>query len=118
RCEGEEPGHAMRLSVQDTEMGTPRAISPEGITIWGKPISPDGKFFAAINPEQKISIYPVEGGEPRQLSGIEAGDLPIRWSADGRSIYLYRFSDLPAKVYRLDLSTGRKEIWKELQTSD
>ena len=33
-------------------------------------------------------------------------------------IYFYKPGDLPAKVYRLDLSTGHKTLWKELMPSD
>ena len=44
--------------------------------------------------------------------------MPIRWTTDGRALYLFRLEDVPAKVYRLDLSTGRKELWKELVPAD
>ena len=38
------------------------------------------------------------------------------WSA--KAIYVYKPEDLPAKVYRLDLSTGHKILWKDLMPSD
>jgi eukaryotic-like serine/threonine-protein kinase len=116
---GNEPGRATRLYIQDMAGGTPQAITPEGVTFpRGNPISPDGKFVIGIDPEQKVWIYPVDGGEPRPVPGLVAGDVPIRWSADGRSLYVGRFGELPARVYRLDLSTGRKELWKEITPSD
>ena len=37
---------------------------------------------------------------------------------DAKAIYVYKPGDLPAKVYRLDLSTGHKTLWKELMPSD
>jgi hypothetical protein len=36
-----------------------------------------------------------------------------QWSADGRWLYVRRFEGLPTKVYRVDLQTGRRELWKE-----
>ena len=33
-------------------------------------------------------------------------------------LYVYRPGELPAKVYRLNLATGRKQLWKELMPPD
>jgi Tol biopolymer transport system component len=106
----------MRCYVQDIDGGTPRAITPEGVT--GTVVSPDGKFIVAGGENQKKSFYPVEGGEPHNITGLDEGDRMIRWSADGRSLYVYRYGEVPAKIYRLDLSTGRKELFKEVVPSD
>jgi len=124
---GDEPGHGPRCYVQNIDGGQARPITPEGITaagltsppaIAGGLITPDGNYVIAGKNPDEISLYPVAGGEAKPIRGIEAGDVPIRWSADGRSLYVFRNGDLPAKVYRLDLSTGRKEFWKELMPSD
>ncbi len=117
--QGNEPGHASQLYIRDLAGGTPRPITPEGLAIvTGNPISPDGKFVAGVDPDRKVWIYPVQGGEPRQVPGLTAGDLPLRWHADGRSLFVGRLGEMPAKVYRLDLATGRKELWKELMPAD
>jgi hypothetical protein len=43
----------------------------------------------------------------------------IRWNGDGRFLFLRKLEQ-PAllKIYRLDVATGRKELWKELKTPD
>ena len=116
--QGHEPNHATRLYVQDLAGGTPRAITPEGVGFsTGNPISLDGHFVAGIDPDQKLWIYPVEGGTPRLVPGIAAGDVPFRWS-DERSLFVGRLGELPVRVYRLDLSTGRKQLWKEIKPDD
>ena len=84
----------------------------------GNSISPDGKFVAAKAPDPKVLLYPIDGGEPRPLAGLAPEDLPIRWSADGRALYVYPRGELPAKVYRFDLATQRKELWKQIMPSD
>jgi hypothetical protein len=33
-------------------------------------------------------------------------------------LYVFRRGDLPLKVYRLDVATGRKDLWKTLMPSD
>jgi Tol biopolymer transport system component len=113
---GREPGRAMRCYVQDIDGGQPRAITPEGVT--GTAVSPDGKFIVAGAEGQKKALYPVEGGGPQNISGLDDRDRIIRWSADGRSLFVYRYGEVPTKIYRLDLSTGRKEFFKEIVPSD
>jgi hypothetical protein len=52
------------------------------------------------------------------VNGLEAGDRPISWNQDGRSIYFYRTGEVPAKVYQLELATGKKTIWKQIVPID
>ena len=42
----------------------------------------------------------------------------IRWSADGRSLYIYRETDLPIRIYLLDVSTGRRKLGRVLMPAD
>ena len=58
------------------------------------------------------------GGEPRVVNGMEPGDIPIIWNKDGRSIYLYRTGEVPAKVYQLDLATGKKTVRQQIVPVD
>jgi Tol biopolymer transport system component len=113
-----EPGHGPRLYLRDLSGGKPRAISPEGYRNFRRTVSPDGKFVAAKGPDQRLYLYPLAGGEPAAIPGLTPEDSPTAWSADSRSLYVYRRRELPAKVYRVDVATGRKELWKELIPSD
>jgi eukaryotic-like serine/threonine-protein kinase len=115
---GKEPGHAARIYRQDSPDAKPVPVSPEGIDPLVLVLSPDGQQVVGVGPDEKAYFYPVAGGEPKAVPGIEPGEQPIQWSDDGKTIYFYRLGDLPAKVYRLDLSTGHKTLWKELMPSD
>jgi len=112
-----EPGHGPRVFVMDAGGGTPRAFSEEGITDGGA-ISPDGKSVALCGPDRVAKIYPVDGSGARRVSGVEPNDVPIQWSSDGKSLYLLRRGEIPARIKRLDLATGKKELWKELMPAD
>jgi Tol biopolymer transport system component/predicted Ser/Thr protein kinase len=113
-----EPDHGVRLYVQDRTGGTPVPISPEGTYGLAYLISPDGQQVAAVGPDQKGYLYPAAGGDPRPIPSLAAGELPVAWSTDGHSIYVYRSAELPAKVDLIDLSTGHRTRWKELRPSD
>jgi dipeptidyl aminopeptidase/acylaminoacyl peptidase/predicted Ser/Thr protein kinase len=115
---GNETGHGVRLYVQDVSGGSPRAISPEGVDASAFAVSPDGQFVAGIGPDEKGYLYPVAAGEPRSINGLDAGDLPMCWTQDGRSLYLYRTGEVPAKVFRLELATGKKTLWKQIVPLD
>jgi WD40 repeat protein len=114
-----EPNRGVRLFVQPVEGGRPRPITPEGIgtAFPGFAVSPDGKFVAAIGSDHHGVLFPVDGGSSRAISGIADGEFPLRFSEDGRSIYVWK-RDLPARVYHVDLETGKRELWKELMPVD
>jgi Tol biopolymer transport system component/predicted Ser/Thr protein kinase len=114
---GNETGHGFRLYVESPEEGKPRAISPEGVN---PPVvlSPKGDFVAGVGPDHKVYLYPVAGGQPVLVTGTEPEEAPTGWSADGKSIYVFRFGEIPAKVVELEISTGKRKVWKELVPAD
>jgi hypothetical protein len=63
-------------------------------------------------------LYPIDGGPSRAIPGIMAGEEPIQWSNDERFLYVRDSGRVPAKVYRLDLATGRRELSKEIAPAD
>jgi Tol biopolymer transport system component len=113
-----EPDKGVRLYVYDMATEKSEPISPEGVHGTAYVISPDSRYVAAIGPDQRGYLYPVGGGEPRPIPGFKLGEQPVTWSADSRSIYTYQPGELPARVDRLDIETGKRSLWKELMPSD
>ena len=117
---GNERGQPARLRsyILNLEGGKPRPITPEGIA--GRLVSPDGQWIVTVGPQQKLSLFPVAGGEPRPIPGQADGDEPIQWSADGRKIYVRQDNQEIniMRVYQLDLSTGGRELRKEYIPAD
>jgi len=115
-----EKGHEPRLYIQDIRGGEPRAISGEGLNLrFGRSLSLDQKYVAAIDGEEKIQIVDVEGGSSRPAPGTEPGELPAGWTADGRSLYIYRpDAGAPTKVYLVDATSGQRTLWKEILPAD
>jgi Tol biopolymer transport system component len=115
-----ETGHPLRLYIEDLDGGHRRALGPEGTTIptGSHAISPDGTLVAAISPSRQVTLYPADGGTPRPVAGLLPGELPTQWTADGKFLYVLRHTELPAHVFRVELATGRRELWKELGPAD
>jgi Tol biopolymer transport system component len=109
---------ARRLYVQDLGGGQPQAISPEGVAYGHIAPSPDGNFVAALGPDSKIAIYRTDGGEARPLPGAETSQGVVCWSSDGRSLYAYRRFESPARIFKIEIATGRRELWKTIMPVD
>ncbi len=114
----DEPGKGVRFYIYDMASGNSKPISQEGVNGTAFALSPDSQEIAAIGPDEKGYLYPVAGGDPRPINGINQGEQPITWSGDGQSLYIYQPGELPARVYRLDLKSGKRTLWKELMPSD
>jgi serine/threonine protein kinase/Tol biopolymer transport system component len=115
---GNEPGKGVRLYVSDLPSGKSQPITQEGVNGTAFVISPDSEWIAGIGPDQKGYLYPVTGGEPRPIPGLNPGEQPITFSSDSRSLYVYQPGELPASVTRLDLQSGKRTLWKQLMPSD
>jgi serine/threonine protein kinase/Tol biopolymer transport system component len=115
---GDEPGKGVRLYVQDIDGSPPRAITAEGVNSSQFAISPEGKQVAIIGPDQKPALLLVDSGEVRAIPALDVGDAPVGWSSDGHSLFVYRLGQVPTKVDKLDLATGRRQPWKELVPPD
>ena len=112
-----EPGRGLRLYLRDVDGGKPRALTPEGYRGY-RFVSPDGTLAVATGPDRKTYLYPISGGEPRAIPGLDANDLVDQFGVDAHSLYVHRRGEIPAKVYRVDVSTGRRELWRSLMPAD
>ncbi len=114
--EGSEPNRPRRTFMQDVNGGKPTPITPEGMT--ATRVSPDQKY-ATVAADGKLALFPIAGGAPKPVTDLEPGESVIRWSGDGRFLFL-RKSEEPSslKINRVDVATGRRELWKELKTPD
>jgi hypothetical protein len=119
---GNAPSQPTRLYVQQVPDGQPRPFGPEGVTSMGKnPVSADGRFLVARAPGAGPPwlLYPIEGGEPRPIQGLETDDWPLGWEEGGRGLFvLAARSKIPTAVVRLDLEMHRTRPWLELAPPD
>jgi Tol biopolymer transport system component len=112
-----EAGHGTRLFLRDMAGGKARAISPENYSLFRGTVTPDGKSVVVRGPDRRVYLYPTQGGEPTALPAIRGTDRPIRWSPDGRTLYI-QSAGLPMRVQKYDVATGKLELWKEVSPTD
>src|SRR5688572_13782950 len=125
-----ERGPAWRVYLLELASGQRQPISPEGVALtfggaaigrWS-PISPDGRWFLGRRGRNDYAIFPIAGGEPRPVVGLAPGERPVRWSSEGRGIYILSAWEAalptPPTISLLDPDTGERKIWKEIRPSD
>ncbi len=111
-----EPGRGPRIFLQSVDGGKPRAVTPEGYT--GVVLAPDGKWVLVVGPDRKRYVYSLSGGEPTEVPGLEKEDAVDQRSTDGRYLFVHRRGEAPIRVFRLELSSGKKEPWRTLMPED
>jgi Tol biopolymer transport system component len=103
-----------RLHRYDLQRQTLEPITEEGVGRILCRVSPDGRFVIANDASGVFHIYPVEGGAPRALEGIEPGERPIQWDPDGSGVFVFERGRIPSRVHRMDLATGRRDLCFEI----
>jgi WD40 repeat protein len=110
-----------RLYLIDTLDETAKPVSPANIWSAGSrafAVSPDGRIVAGMSAEETIMLYAMDGSGGAALPGAVKGEIPIQWSADGASLFVYEPTSLPARVSRVTAATGTRELWKEFTPAD
>jgi hypothetical protein len=117
---GIEPGARSRVYVQDLAGGDPRPVSPEGFGFYQRtssPVSPDGRTIVARDPAKQFMLLSTDNGEPRPIPGLGPNEVPIQWTVDGKALYVYASCGAGNCVDRLDVTTGHRELWRELEST-
>jgi serine/threonine protein kinase len=114
--QGDEDGRPPRLWMQGTDGKAPRAITPENVA--GTQITPDGRFVLGRANDRKFYLYPVAGGAPVPVLALKFGDVPTRFTADGKSIFVATFGKIPAMLYKVDLASGARTLTREAMPAD
>jgi Tol biopolymer transport system component len=105
-----------RSYVQDIDGGAARPIGDE--IMQAVLISPDEKLLAGIDSAGAYVLRPVAGGDARAIRGLLPNDELIQWSANGRFLYARGAGDFPLEFFRVNLATGRRELWKRIAPAD
>jgi len=113
---GNAAGQPSRCFVRDLASGSIRAVTPEG-TREGR-VSPDGSRTLARGEDGRYRLYDDAEGEGTLVPGIQEGETVLRWRADGRSVFVNRWADLPVRVDRLDVETGERALVRRLEPPD
>jgi eukaryotic-like serine/threonine-protein kinase len=114
---GNQLSHGRCYYMTDLNGATPRPLTPEGVRSSSPGLVLSGNYLAGT-PGDKLYLYPVNGGQPEIPPGVGAGERLAGWSQDGRSLFVFSRSEFPYKVYKVDRTTGKRNLLLEVTPSD
>ncbi len=109
-------GPAVVLVTADGVSPTP--LLPAGVTLpprSGNLISADGSRTLAVSETGDWVICGIVETTCRPAPGLGADDDVAGWAADGRSLFVFRNRIGSFQVDRVDLTSGRRVLWKPLR---
>jgi len=117
-CSAHEAGRRIRLYRVDTLSGEAQAFSPEGIDAFELRVLPGGREASTLGADLEHWVFPMDGGEPRQLAALERNDRVTHWLPGGDAVLVYRVNELPARIEKVELASGARTPWREIQPPD
>jgi eukaryotic-like serine/threonine-protein kinase len=117
--EGANPKCGYRVGI---EGGAAHPLTNQaGGQFWNR-VSPDGKFLiqaASVGSDwyAKKRIVDLVTGKTSAAALIE-GDEPLIWAPDGRHVFVARVEDNTASIFRVDIFSGQRELWKQIRPAD
>ena len=109
-----QPGHKPRVYLIDVKSKQMQPVLPEGIR-GGLP-SPDGKLLLGSDGDirktynlkgEVVATVAQVGESSAKLPQLDAREAIDRWSADGKSLFIWNYSGVP-RLDRLEIATGKR----------
>jgi hypothetical protein len=108
--------------VQEIPAGLPRAVTPEGVVFAGKAaVRDDAAILGRVG--DSWMLFSIHGQAARPVAALKPDDLPLQWSHRGRYVYTVHndaqgVRSAAVDVFRVELATGSRTLWKTLTPTD
>jgi dipeptidyl aminopeptidase/acylaminoacyl peptidase len=112
---GNQPGRPVRSWMDDLDGGQPKPVTPEGVR--ATRVSPDGHTFVIVDPH-KLLLGDIGGGEPKAITELQGGESVVRWSGDGRYLFLSQAEGETVKLTRVEVTSRKREPWRVLRVPE
>jgi hypothetical protein len=113
---GNESSHAPRCYAQDIAGGPPKPVTSDGPI--RALVAPDNRTLAVGFSDGSARILPADGGPLRSVPNLVTTDRVVAWSHDGTALFFVQNSDVPAKLERVDVATGKRTFVRSLAPPD
>ena len=109
----DQAGRQPPLYVQDLQGGPPRPLTPENI--WVALDLAGRRMGGGDRAGAGHLALAGGGGGAAPVPSSRPGDRPVAWSADGRSLWVFRRGEVPAEVSQLAVDSGQRHAMEEAQ---
>jgi len=67
--------------------------------------------------KKESRLYSIDGGEARPIPGL-LPEESFSWTTDPKFMYVNQWKQTPIRIYRLNIVTGQRQLFKELNPVD
>jgi Tol biopolymer transport system component len=113
---GNERGRKSRCYAQDAATGALTPLTPEGVE--SAFLTRDERTLLTKSNSGSYEVRGIGSDQASPARGFTPTDKPIGWSNDGRSVVVTTGGQIPARVERVDVSTGARTFLRELTPPD
>ena len=99
-------GHVPRCYLRTAADAAWRPVTDDGAD--HAFVSPDGHLVFATSPDGSNRLYDLRTGSGHPLRGLRAADQVLRWSPDGKSLWVWQADTLPVVIDRVDIATAER----------
>jgi Tol biopolymer transport system component len=114
---GAVEGQPLRTYQMDLEGGKPQAVGPPDFI--GAAVAKDGKRIAGRNGGSGDAVtFDLETQKLDTTPGIDAQDSFFSWSEDGQALIVYASTSWEARIYRVEVLTGKRTLLQTIEASE
>ncbi len=103
------------MFLTDVSGLSPKLVSHDRVPRMG--VGMDGQTYLSRQGD-KWSVQSVAGSDAKLLTAIEAEERPIAWSLDTQHIFAQVTEPTGLTIYKVDLNSGRQELWQTVKPKD
>jgi serine/threonine protein kinase len=87
-------------------------------------VSNNGRWVLGKRVGAGYFLFPLDGSKPprwenlRSVPGLDAKDFPVVWADDDQSVYIAQFDGAAKRIFRVEVSSGARTLWKTLAPVD
>jgi hypothetical protein len=112
---GQSVSRCYRVAPEAT--ATPEPVTPEGVT--GGLVAPDDQTVIGILKDGSLRLMTLGSNDlGRPVNGLTSDDALLAWGHDLKSVIVASANTAPARIERVDLTTGARTLLKELSPAD
>jgi serine/threonine protein kinase/Tol biopolymer transport system component len=117
---GYKSGQSTRWWIYELSTSKLTPLTPEGVFGPNRPmISQDQMSVLARNKKGGHSFYSLTGEPLKEVTTLDNIDVPFQWTSDRRGVFVVaRSQQIPIQVFRVDLESGNRTLWKEITPPD
>lgn len=113
---GATEGKPMRSYEMDLEGGKPQPLGPPDFI--GSAVAYDGKRIAGRNAAAQAVVFDRETQNLQVIPGVEPQDQFQKWTADGNGLLVVSATPRDARVYRVEVTTGKRTLLQTVEPTD